>query len=73
MMKLIAIIVLASNAAAGTSSSQARPITDTSIESGMSNVMRVWDNCGHGRYRTSNFSSDAAAIFFTFITPHFLF
>jgi hypothetical protein len=57
MMKLVAIFFLSAISGAGISSTQAMPIADMGVESGapnMPNIMRVWDDCGHGRYRDQN-------------------
>jgi hypothetical protein len=51
MIKLVATFFLASIAAAGISSAQAMPIADIGTQSGTPNITRVWDDCGHGRYR----------------------
>ena len=52
MMKLISISFFAGVAAAVISSAQAMPINGTGIAPRTTNITRVWDNCGHGQYRT---------------------
>lgn len=52
-MKLTAaLFILMSITTAGLSCALAMPIAGKSLESDTSNITRVWDNCGHGRYRT---------------------
>jgi hypothetical protein len=53
MQKLLATVFIVGLAAADLSSAQAMPLSGARLDAaGTSNITRVWDDCGHGRYRT---------------------